>query len=158
MSNYTGRDTVAPRRLIKPIERHVTGSIVVIYVIVLAVVVGGFAKIEMQQQDIKKTAIAAAKNTRSNHKLIKANKRLIAALAYNAKLADYNTCVRVNNINVLATGNLERSLANLPKLQYYKDHQNELNDQLVEIKRQLVKFQPRTCTRPKPIPPPKGRG
>lgn len=158
MSNYTGRDAVAPRRLIKPIERHVTGSIVVIYLIVLAVVVGGFAKIEAQQRDIKKIAITAKNNSKQNHKLIRTNKRLILTQAYNAKLADYNTCIRVNNINILATGSLHRSLINLPKLAYYKAHQDELKNQLSEIRKQLAQFLPRNCIRPKPIPPFKGRG
>jgi hypothetical protein len=55
------------------------------------------------------------------------------------------TCVAVNNINVLITKTLQRSLHNLPRLAYFRDHPEDLQVQSEEIRRQIASFTPRTC-------------
>lgn len=54
-------------------------------------------------------------------------------------------CVAVNNLNAAITLSLKRSLVNIPKLAYYKEHPDERDSQLAEVRRTLVTFRPRSC-------------
>lgn len=59
--------------------------------------------------------------------------------------ANQRICVAVNNINTVITQTLRRSLANVPRLSYYKQHPDELAQQEAEIRREIRRFKPRTC-------------
>lgn len=54
-------------------------------------------------------------------------------------------CQAVNNLNGIIVQTLERSKANLDRLDYYKRHPQERAEQLKEINRTERLFRPRTC-------------
>lgn len=68
---------------------------------------------------------------------------------YAAKAQEHSTtheiCVAVNNLNGVITQTLERSKTNLDRLDYYRHHPKERNEQLREINRTESLFRPRTC-------------
>jgi len=59
--------------------------------------------------------------------------------------ANHRVCVAIQNLNAAITASLNRSLDNLPKIQYFREHPEELARQRGEIERQLVVFRPRSC-------------
>ena len=61
------------------------------------------------------------------------------------RIAIHQSCVAIQNLNRVITESLHRSRANLPKIQYYQHHPGELSRQLLELDRELLLFQPRTC-------------
>jgi len=133
---------MAPRRLIKPIQKHVVGSIVVIYLIVLVIVVGGFAKIEHQQNEIEQLV-------KQNRHLIVADRNRTKELARFSNSADYRICVRVNNLNSLIVATLKRQKRASYRIQYYRTHVAERQAAIREINRELVTFAPARCNSPK---------
>ena len=51
-------------------------------------------------------------------------------------------CTAVVRLDAAITDSLHRSLTNIPKLQYYKMHPDELRQQRAEIEQTLKKFRP----------------
>jgi hypothetical protein len=51
----------------------------------------------------------------------------------------------VNNIDKIIQAQLRRSLANIPKIMYYKQHPDELRTQLSQVREEIVAFRPQRC-------------
>ena len=51
-------------------------------------------------------------------------------------------CLAVVKLDTAITDTLKRSLANIPKVQYYREHPAELRAQQADIRRSLKKFVP----------------
>ena len=70
----------------------------------------------------------------------------IALYAHNRdeRQADINkaVCLSVVKLDAAITDSLRRSLVQLPKLQYYRDHPDELQTQRSEVRRSLANFVP----------------
>lgn len=82
--------------------------------------------------------VAARHAAHTNRHLIRQNRTIIDN-------TDRKICVRINNINAIITGVLQRSRENIPKLAYYKKHPKELRAQTKEITQEIFQFRPRTC-------------
>lgn len=73
---------------------------------------------------------------------------IIAAVvlgARNQNKVNHQVCAGFNNLNRIVTATLQRQLANLPKLAYFRDHPGELAGQQAEIVAELEQFRPRSC-------------
>ena len=87
------------------------------------------------------TGVAIWKVTSVTHE----NRRLAQKIDTQSIAADRTVCVRINKINGVIAGILERSKKNIPKLSYYKQHPDELQDQLDEVDRQKSQFAQEDC-------------
>jgi hypothetical protein len=79
------------------------------------------------------------------HGLVNKNKQLIVANQKLSERTDFKICTRINNINIIITDVLKRSKQNIPKLMYYKQHPDEMRDQIAQINHEIYRFRPRTC-------------
>lgn len=100
-------------------------SLLAVYVIILATLVIGMWRIEG---------------------LAHQNHDLIRKLDKQGRIVDYKICVRVNNLNRLIVGSLQRQKKAARNIAYYKHHKKELRAALRLIDRQLKVFKPRRCT------------
>jgi len=133
---------MAPRRLIKPIEKHVVGSIVAIYLIVLIIVVGGFAKVEHQQSEIEQLV-------KQNHRLIVLDAKRTSEITKVSKASDYKICVRVNNLNSLIVQTLQRQKRATYRISFYEQNPDLRRQAIKEINRELKTFAPARRNIPK---------
>jgi hypothetical protein len=58
---------------------------------------------------------------------------------------DHHICLAVNNIDKIIQAQLRRSLTNIPKIMYYKQHPDELRTQLGQVREEIVAFRPQRC-------------
>lgn len=82
--------------------------------------------------------------------VVAASIALVIAVTVNnhaARSTDAKICKAVNRVNTTIVDTLKRSEATIPKLQYYKDHPEELARQEAEIEAEIVKFSPLACAR-----------
>lgn len=71
----------------------------------------------------------------------------VAVNNHSARSTDRKICEGVNRVNITIIATLKRNEATIPKLQYYKDHPEELARQEAEIAAEIVKFQPLACNK-----------
>jgi hypothetical protein len=68
-----------------------------------------------------------------------------AASVNDQRKTDHHICLAVNNIDKIIQAQLRRSLTNIPKIMYYKQHPDELRTQLVQVREEIVAFRPQRC-------------
>lgn len=133
------------RRAIKELVADHRWSLITVYIIILAVVIFSFVRLETLIADVSDQQDELAKHQKQlvvlaiqNRRLIKDNKRL-------SVITDIKICVRVNNLNKTVTQALFRQKRAVDKIAYYRDHPKDRAIALAEINRQLKQFAPRQC-------------
>lgn len=76
----------------------------------------------------------------NSEKLAQANRERVAQ-----RKTSHEICVAINNLNATITATLERSKANLTRLDYYRKHPREADQQRREIDATIASFKPRKC-------------
>lgn len=58
---------------------------------------------------------------------------------------DRRICVAVNKVNTTIETTLHRSLKTLPTITYYKEHPDELVQQIALVRQEITEFKPLKC-------------
>jgi len=133
------------RRAVKELVQEHRWSLIAVYIIILAVVIFSFIRLETLINEVGDQADEIQHHQRQLAVLSVQNRRLIKANKHLSVNTDIKICVRINNLNKTVTQALLRQKRAVGRIAYYQDHPSDKKLALDEINHQLKQFAPRQC-------------